>query len=59
MEKIINTSFSIEEMIFLKKWLGKIVDRGDLSEEIEEDNEERVALELYKYFDQFSFGKDL
>ena len=41
---------SEEEIIFLEKWMGKIVDRGDLLEEVVEDDEESTACELYKLF---------
>ncbi|MCK5021528.1 MAG: hypothetical protein KAS32_31245 [Candidatus Peribacteraceae bacterium] len=43
---------SQEELLFLKKWLGKIVDRGDLLEEVEEDNELPTAETLYKLFEE-------
>ena len=42
------------EIRFLTKWLGKIVDRGDLLEEIVEDDEEQVAQELYREFTKIS-----
>lgn len=41
---------SEEELTFLEKWMGKIVDRGDLLEEVVEDDEESTACELYKLF---------
>ena len=47
--------FDKEEILFLQKWLGKIVDRGDLLEEIQEDNEENVANGLYQWFSEYSF----
>ena len=56
MNKLYNTQFIEEEVIFLEKWLGKIVDRGDLLEEVEEDNEGPTAEELYRLFKRLKEG---
>ena len=41
---------SPNEINFLHKWMGKLIDRGDLLEEVVEDGEEYLAQELYKTF---------
>lgn len=45
---------STYELELLHKWLGKMVDRGDLLEELVEDNEEQVAYGLYDALEQWS-----
>lgn len=47
-----NLLLDIDETSFLKKWMGKIVDRGDLLEEVEEDGEYQTALALFKQIER-------
>jgi len=41
-------SLSKEEISLLIQWLGMMVDRGDLVEELEEDGTYHIAYHLYK-----------